>query len=52
MDLETLGALAALATIGGFLLELAETLYRLCKRWSAQRMARKEASKAASEENE
>ena len=39
---ETLGALAALATIGGFLMEAACKIYRLVKRRSARkRMERK-----------
>ena len=41
MNQETLSVLAALATIGGFLLELSVFLYRVGKGASAHRMARK-----------
>lgn len=43
MILETLGALAALATIGSFVIDAAAPLYRFVKRRKAhKRMARKE----------
>ena len=49
MALETLYALAAVATIGGFLLEVADRLHRLQRRWNARRMAREEETCKASE---
>lgn len=50
MVTEILNALAAVATVGGFLLEVSEKIYRLCKRKSARmRMTRKEKDSSASE---
>ena len=47
---ETLGALAALATIGSFVLDVAAALYRFVKRKKTRKrmMQRKEAGKRAS----
>ncbi len=46
---ETLGVLAALATVGGFVLQVATMLYRFVKRRKARtRMMREEASDKAS----
>ena len=41
MNQESFGLIVGLATIGGFLLELAKALYGLCKKWNSRRMARK-----------
>ena len=49
MALETLYALAAVATIGGFLLEVADKLRRLQRRRNARRMARQEDASKTSE---
>ena len=49
MDHETLYALAACATVGGFLLELGKGVFHLCKRLNALRIARKEERGKASE---
>ncbi len=50
MLLETLGALAALATIGSFVLDVAAALYRFVKRKKTRKrmMQRKEAGKRTS----
>ena len=50
MILETLGALAALATIGGFVLDVAAVLYRFVTRRKARKrvMQRKGVGKRAS----
>ena len=50
MVLETLGALAALATIGSFVLDVAAALYRFVTRRKARKrmMQRKEAGKRTS----
>lgn len=49
MASETLYALAALATIGGFILELIQALARLIKRRKTRRMARQEELPTSSE---
>ena len=49
MALETLYALAAVATICGFLLEVADRLRRLRRRRNARRMAREEETCKTSE---
>ena len=41
MNQESFGLIVGLATIGGFLLELAKVLYSLCRKWNSRRMARK-----------
>lgn len=51
MDREALYALAACATVGGFLLELGKGFFHLCKRINALRMARKEEKGKASEKS-
>ena len=42
MDDKTFDLLVGLATIDAFLLELAEVLYSLCRKWSSRRIARQE----------
>ena len=49
MNRELLGALAALANIGSFLIDAARVVFHLCKRISTRRMARKEDARKASE---